>query len=87
MELHSSNRSSPLTFIFDTTKSTLSTAGARLARYATLLGSHDYNIECKNTAKHSNIKRISTLPLSKSGSEPKDPVDAIEVAQLLKTCD
>ena len=72
----------PLTSIFNPTKSTPATAAARLARYAVFLGSHDYNIEYKNTAKHCNADGLSRLPLRQTVAEPVDPVDLFQVSQL-----
>ncbi|XP_038064022.1 uncharacterized protein K02A2.6-like [Patiria miniata] len=72
----------PLTSIFNPSKSTPSTAAARLARYAIFLGSHDYTIEYKNTAKHCNADGLSRLPLGETVSEPADPDDILQVSQL-----
>ena len=72
----------PLTSIFNPVKSTSVTTTARLVRYAVFLGSHDYDIEYKNTTLHSNADGLSRLPLGQTMSPQNDPVDVFNMTQF-----
>ena len=72
----------PLTSIFNPAKSIPATSASRLVRYAIFLGSHDYDIEYKNTAKHCNADGLSRLPLPEVTHEYSDPDNLLYVSQL-----
>ena len=54
---------------------------ARLQRYALFLAGHDYDIEYKNTSKHSNADALSRLPSQKVQSV-EDPVEIFHLSQF-----
>ena len=53
----------PLTSIFSPSKSIPATTAARVQRYALYLSGFDYDIEYKNTKRHTNVYGLSRLPV------------------------
>ena len=79
----------PLTSIFGPNKGTPLLAANRLARWALWLSQFDYNIEYRNTTKHSNADALSRLPMGEDtqfdkgeSGEDCDVVCAIKVLSL-----
>ena len=54
----------PLTSIFIPSKSIPATTAACVQRYALYLSGFDYDIEYKNTKKHTNVDGLSRLPIT-----------------------
>ena len=62
----------PVTHIFSPQKSTPGIAAARIQRWAVFLGAHQYSIEHRPAAKHSNVDGLSRLPVPTKSSPSYD---------------
>ncbi|CAC5418671.1 unnamed protein product [Mytilus coruscus] len=74
----------PLVSIFNPKKGISTTSAARLQRYALFLSGYTYDIEYKNTNKHTNADALSRIPQesTESDGEEFDAVDVFMLKQL-----
>ncbi|CAC5379593.1 unnamed protein product [Mytilus coruscus] len=74
----------PLVSIFNPKKGISTTSAARLRRYALFLSGYTYDIEYKNTNKHTNADALSRIPQesTESDGEEFDAVDVFMLKQL-----
>ncbi|VDI74336.1 Hypothetical predicted protein [Mytilus galloprovincialis] len=74
----------PLVSIFNPKKGISTTSAARLQRYALFLSGYTYDIEYKNTNKHTNADALSRIPQesTEADGEEFDAVDVFMLKQL-----
>ncbi|CAG2213598.1 unnamed protein product [Mytilus edulis] len=74
----------PLVSIFNPKKGISTTSAARLQRYALFLSGYTYDIEYKNTNKHTNADALSRMPQesTEADGEEFDAVDVFMLKQL-----
>ncbi|CAG2213160.1 unnamed protein product [Mytilus edulis] len=74
----------PLVSIFNPKKGISTTSAARLQRYALFLSGYTYDIEYKNTNKHTNADALSRIPqeFTEADGEEFDAVDVFMLKQL-----
>ena len=70
----------PLVSIFSPTKGIPVTSAARLQRYAMFLSGYTYDIEYRNTKRHTNADALSRLPFEVTPEDEKE--EAVDVFHL-----
>ncbi|XP_061190068.1 uncharacterized protein K02A2.6-like [Saccostrea echinata] len=72
----------PLVSIFNPKKGISVTSAARMQRHAIFLSGYTYNIEYRNTKRHTNADGLSRIPQEKNGLEAEDLTDVADMFTL-----